>query len=314
MFEFCFPHIMESSADGSWWPTIIGSLLGALFSGLIAIWIFRRGYENETKRKETELLKKLNLFETLFADVVRDKFDTYKFNQSLIESYTDNPFGYHPHKIEMLGKLKRLDKLNANEILEGCELRWGKGDASLNIFRQAYQFLDYFLEHSRVYVENVLALKEDWYNLSLEIKRETTSTRLLVANLIASLRHIDPSYSNQKLEEILNKTLGTYLYKLKSDPDQTLDFHKTNFLDPLIQSVTDEKIAKYDRFKEISDKAKTTQLLFFDLEKKSQEIVGFVKQIDSELLEACKSAEQFIKANFKKDFKLEVEPKPQSSN
>lgn len=314
MFEFYFPDIMESSSDGNWWPSIIGSLLGALISGLVAIWIFRRGLQNERKvenerlqnekeEKETYLLNQLDFFVELMEELVQSKQDTYLFNKEFAKNYRENPVGYHPHKIETLGEIELLQKIDSREIKEALAIKL-EGDSASSVFRIFYKNLSYYQQHSKVYRTNVHTLKDEWTAVGTKFKVHTLNVRMDVYNFLAPLAYKEhESNEEAELYNLLNRLLHTYI---RNGEGQILDlgYHYDSFIRKIVLATTPERLVGFPEFAAISNRAKQAEFLFIDLKEKANELADFVDSIDIYLNVANEKMEKVIKDHFSPSFKL----------
>lgn len=298
MFEFYFPHIMESTSDGSWWPTIIGSLLGALFSGLVAIWIFRRGLESEKRKEETHLRRQLTFFVELFEELVKDKYNTVTFNQKLIENYRNEPLGTHAHKLEVVSEVKLLNDIVPREIREGLDLQL-EGKDAVEVFRKLYQTLAYFQKHSEVYLETVLAMKRDWFQLGLEFSR-------LAEDIRAEVAEFPIQFKDQIVENALAKRLDdlliNYVANLTEAKQSDIGYHYENFIKPIVQTANAHWISTYPDFAVIARSSKQAELLVNAMKNKSMELANNVEVLDSDLATTIDFIVQLIQKHLDSKF------------
>lgn len=273
MFEFYFPHIMEHSSVGSWWP----SLLGALISGGAAILVFWLGKRSDRKTREKYLKEELRHLVLQLRKVLEYKKDTYEKNEQMATNYEDEPFGHHSHKIEVNDAINRLLAMNSREVREALELFPMLKENQDELHNRIYSAINYYQAHADTNEKFIYEMKKEWNQYQLQIDEEIS---MLPVDIKIFLQNPDIKEIYVSFTEVYNGVVNRYFEALNKDPSLKCGYEK--FVLKFLQWMDDDYF-KIPGFEAIVRRLKFLQSIYARLRNKGLEISETIRNLDQGL-------------------------------
>jgi len=208
--------------------TVIGALLGALLSGIFAVWVFKMGSKKEKKReteKELNRIKRsLSTFHTLLKGTVKTTKQQISDFESYIKIIETNPFSNEVPKQLPHQSLDRIQKLSTAELIELFEHLSFSTDDYLKVVNN----LDYLYSVLGQIPKDVESIKggsiHDLSTKFLEIKSEILTD---CADFLIALKNSDPKHEDNDLWKFINQLIIDYYSGAKDgNPDLNYDYNK----------------------------------------------------------------------------------------
>lgn len=273
MFEFYFPHLMESASNGSWWP----SLLGAVISGGTAILVFWLGKRSDRKTREKYLKEELRHLVKQLRKVLEYKEDSYDKNEQMATNYQEEPFGNHSHKLEVNDSIKRMLAMNSREIREALELFPKLKENQDKLHNRIYNAINYYQAHADTNEKYIYEMKKEWNQYQLQIDEEIA---ILPIDLKIFLQKPDIKEKYISFTEVYNGVVNRYFEAFSQDPSLKCGYEK--FVLKFLQWMDDDYF-KVPGFEAIVRRVKYLQSIYVRLRNKGFEISETIRNLDQGL-------------------------------
>lgn len=222
----------EASSSG-FWDTIIGAFVGALLSGLFAIWVFERGIKNEKEKeaqKESNRIKRsLATFHTLLKSIIKTtKQQTSDFDE-YIEKIKKNPLSNLVPKQLPHASLDRIQKLSTSELIELFQHLFLTTDDYLKTVNN----LDYLYAVLNQIPKDIESVKgNSIHDLSTKFIQTRGEIITTCTDFLIEMKRVDPKHKDNELWKFIDGLIVDY-YKGVGDGNPDLQYDYDKLVTPL---------------------------------------------------------------------------------
>lgn len=302
MFEFYFPHLMESTPNGSWWPSLIGALLGALVSGLFAVGVFKADIRYRRKQRENELKNLLLIFFKFLSSQVKYKNKVLIQQKNLENKLREKPFQLHSPPFESTHGNFRLLQYNPLELTEAAE-QYGLSDAQ-SVVSHIFNDLDNMLIHAELCNEDLPIKFREWAELTKEFKLMIENVRSMTSEISLNLQFRQRSEQENAALDILNNITADYLQYPPKGVSVDLTYHYHKLPKAILLNLQPAIVSQVNGLHLLVNSSIKAKYLYLDIEAKSIEIADFLRHVAPELPVKVKDLVKIIR-KVDSDFILE---------
>lgn len=243
---------------------VAGALLGALITGFIAIWIFRRGIKEEIKRKKIEENKRIDDIEDLYFLLLKNVSKGVNSQAKLLDDFikeilTDKVKPIHIPKV-INQDLTRIINLDSKDILKIYQRR----NINVEEYNEVFSNLDFIVEVRKQIENSYNQYMDKIAHYSELFKIYMNKILTLTSNYLAHEKIDNPdTYKENDLWNFINTQILTY-YKDR-DENNNMDYHYDYFIRPLNVGLV-EKYRMYRETVKMTDLCKKANDSKFDYE------------------------------------------------
>lgn len=265
MIDFYFVDQMMGS-DGSWWPSLVGALLGALISGVFAVIVsrgdFRRRREEDLDSKKVLTQSFVRLLESLH-ETIKSFPDDYS---SLESKYREKPFEYNGYFIQSTRRMNRLltyDQIELSIAFDQTTALNNSADQIASIFGH----IDFLLDYAERMNRTIPDILKEWSETAKLFKTGIEELRQDTSNLVLSLRAMKELDGHRaKLLVDANNILVNYLNNPPDESELDLTYHYKMLPVAIINLYYPELFDEVPEIRDLGQKAKKLQWLYKDME------------------------------------------------
>jgi hypothetical protein len=271
---------------------VSGALLGALITGLTAVWIFRKGINEERKSKELEESVRLNDIEDLYFLLLENVSTGIKTQTELIDNYV-NQINEDENKTIQIPKvinqdLNRIINLDSKDILKIYRNR----NIRVEEYNKVFSNLDFILE-----IKNQI---DNTYNKYLDkivhyselFTKYMNKILTLTSTYLAYEKIENPkTYKENPLWNFINDQI--LLYYKERDENNNIDYHYDAFIRPLNVGLV-ENFRKYRETVKITVLCKKANDSKFDYELNIKWLIDQIMTFNKDLKNSNKKITKHI--------------------
>jgi hypothetical protein len=186
MIDFYFVDQMTGS-ENSWWPSLVGALLGALVSGIFAVIISRGDYRRRQREKSESQRALATTYVRLVEELIERISGLPREYSTLAEKYKGKPFDYNGYFTQSTRRMERLLQYDQIELSIAFGKSTGLTDPSSQI-STIFSHIDFLMDYANRMNSIIPDILKQWSDVAKVFKSGIENLKTDTSSLTLSLR------------------------------------------------------------------------------------------------------------------------------